>query len=144
MPRRHRGSDNVPMARFVVLRHETPPGAQRASHWDFMLEAGERLRTWAVYGDIASPQPQPAEWLADHRLAYLDLEGPLSGDRGSVARYDRGEYRLEREESANGEPTELVALLDGEKLRGTSHLTRAQETSQGWTFSFTAEPAEST
>lgn len=131
------------MARFVVLRHETPPDGQRAAHWDFMLEAGERLRTWAVYGDITSPRPQPAESLADHRRAYLDLEGPLSDGRGSVTRYDRGEYRLEQEEPAEGEPVEVVALLSGEKLRGRVRLEQTADNAHGWRFSFTAEPAVS-
>jgi hypothetical protein len=32
--------------------------------------------------------------LAEHRLAYLDLEGSLSGDRGEVQRWERGDYEL--------------------------------------------------
>ena len=52
-----------------------------------MLEAGDVLKTWAL------PQPpQPGvemecTALADHRLAYLDYEGPLSGNRGAVTRW---------------------------------------------------------
>ncbi len=32
------------------------------------------------------------ERLADHRLVYLDYQGQLSGDRGSVEQLARGEY----------------------------------------------------
>ena len=38
-----------------------------------------------------------AEVLPDHRLAYLDYEGPISGDRGSVTRWDRGTYDVEHQ-----------------------------------------------
>jgi hypothetical protein len=33
-----------------------------------------------------------AEELDDHRLAYLDYQGPISGDRGIVSRVDGGSY----------------------------------------------------
>ena len=61
------------MPRFVVLEHDSPCGR----HWDFMLEQENALATWAL------PQPpdtaeMPAEPLPDHRLAYLDYEGPIS------------------------------------------------------------------
>src|SRR5262245_49200386 len=119
------------MPRFVLLHHETPPGYPRGTHYDLMLEQDEALRTWAM----AEP-PRPgvmlaAEQLADHRLAYLTYEGPVSGERGSVARWDQGEF------------TPLVATDDrwevairGEKLVGTLHLERrAADTSQ-WGLRF--------
>ena len=42
----------------------------------------------------------PAEALPDHRLIYLEYEGPISGDRGTVVAWDRGEYRLKRQSDA--------------------------------------------
>jgi hypothetical protein len=90
------------MPRFVFLRHECPPTFGKPSHWDLMLERDGVLLTWSL--------PElPAAWdgesgvgvelidmtrLADHRLAYLDYEGPISGDRGAVTRHDRGEYEV--------------------------------------------------
>ncbi|MEW4567699.1 DNA polymerase ligase N-terminal domain-containing protein [Tautonia sp. JC769] len=74
-------------ARFVVLEHRWD-----GVHWDFMLEAGPALRTWAL---SRFPEPAtdiPATSLPDHRLAYLDYEGPVSNDRGSVRRVDRGTF----------------------------------------------------
>jgi hypothetical protein len=35
------------------------------------------------------------EGLPDHRLIYLDYEGPISGDRGSVTRWDGGTFEVE-------------------------------------------------
>ncbi len=69
----------------------------RPDHWDLMFEIAGQLRTWSI------PQtPRPgvtvmAELLADHRLAYLDYEGPVSGNRGSVSRVDRGTYNVLQE-----------------------------------------------
>lgn len=92
------------MPRFVLLYHECPSGYEKPSHWDFMLEVGEVLWTWEL-------RELPAEWqssladvvisqnsmvtarrLADHRLAYLEYEGPLTNDRGHVTRIAGGEY----------------------------------------------------
>lgn len=116
------------MPRFVVLRHESP----RGQHWDFMLETGTSLATWAL------PEPPDAavamlvEALPDHRLAYLDYEGPISGGRGSVARWDRGTYVLQARSD-----TELVVTLDGAKLAGTATLERLPDEPNRWRFSYT-------
>lgn len=77
-----------PRPRFVILEHDHP-----ARHWDFMLEANGVLWTWRL------PEPprhgeMTAERIADHRLAYLDYEGPISGNRGSVQRWQCGTYEL--------------------------------------------------
>ncbi len=82
------------MPRFVVLRHETPPGHERPTHWDFMLEAGGVLRTWALAEAPCRGRAIAAEELAEHRLAYLEYEGDVSGGRGSVVRWDAGTYEV--------------------------------------------------
>ena len=33
--------------------------------------------------------------LPDHRLAYLEYEGPVSGNRGVVRRIDSGKYEID-------------------------------------------------
>src|SRR4051794_23553598 len=63
------------MPRFVLLRHETPAGSERPTHFDLMLEHNGVLRTWALSGLPAAGEPLLAEQLPDHRLAYLDYEG---------------------------------------------------------------------
>ncbi|MBI3408409.1 MAG: hypothetical protein HY040_08635 [Planctomycetes bacterium] len=96
------------MPRFVILEHDHPE-----LHWDFMLEMDGILKTWrlgsppVIDGDAIAATPLP-----DHRLLYLDYEGPVSGGRGTVKRWDGGEY--------DGQPTDKGwrAQLRGGKLQG--------------------------
>jgi hypothetical protein len=94
------------MPRFVLLFHEFPPDSSTTSHWDLMLERHGVLMTWrlaelpAAWGRVEGvtdpPEPstpQPVR-LPDHRSSYLDYEGPVSGGRGDVSRYDRGSYEV--------------------------------------------------
>ena len=74
--------------RFVILKHDSP-----FVHWDFMLQRGDVLATWRL---LAVPELKawlPAERLADHRTDYLDYEGPVSGNRGTVKRVMAGHYQ---------------------------------------------------
>lgn len=102
------------MPRFVVLRHECPPGFAAPSHWDLMLEDGAALLTWRLESlPVAGGEPIVAERLGDHRVAYLDYEGPLGDNRGDVLRVDAGEFRwVERSE------TLLRIVLRGTSLAG--------------------------
>ncbi len=115
------------MPRFVVLQHESP----RGRHWDFMLEVGEGLRTWALAAAPDEPQTSPAQPLPDHRLAYLDYEGPISGNRGHVTRWDQGTYV---EQSAS--ETAWVLRLSGQRLRGMATLERGADPAGPWEFRF--------
>jgi hypothetical protein len=101
------------MPRFVVLRHETPTGYSRPSHYDLMLEQGEMLRTWALENLPTADQPVLAERLPDHRNVYLEYEGAVSGERGSVTRVDHGEYSIVEEL-----PDRLTIEIAGKNLRG--------------------------
>lgn len=83
------------MPRYVVLRHETPADSNRPVHWDLMLEAGAVLWTWAL-PEIPRPDSEAvAERLADHRIVYLEYEGPISRGRGEVRRIMSGEFEFE-------------------------------------------------
>jgi hypothetical protein len=89
------------MPRYVLLRHECPPGFGKPTHWDFMLERDDALQTWslaelpAIFGGQTSCEHEVAAWrLPDHRLEYLEYEGSLSGNRGIVARIDAGDYAV--------------------------------------------------
>jgi hypothetical protein len=77
------------MPRYVILTHDHP-----FPHWDFLLEQqpGGMLRAWRLLSEPAAGACCLAEPLPDHRPLYLDYEGPVSGDRGTVARWDWGEY----------------------------------------------------
>lgn len=80
------------MGRFVLLRHECPPGFGKPSHWDLLLEDGDALLAWSFEALPAAGEPIAALKLPDHRRMYLDYEGPLTGDRGEVRRADGGDF----------------------------------------------------
>lgn len=126
------------MPRYVLLRHELPPHADRASHWDFMLEHEGVLWTWAL-------ENLPAHWLgqlgmhredesnevaakrlADHRPEYLVLEGPVSDGRGILTRVAEGEY-----EQHSGEDSPIRVELRG-TLTGRAILTRHPAIANEW------------
>jgi hypothetical protein len=117
------------MCRFAVLCHDSPRGV----HWDFLLEMGAGLRTWALPQPPESGVEMVCRALPDHRLVYLDYEGPVSGERGSVRRWERGTYRLDRQSDR-----ELTVELSGEKLSGRAVLRKLPGESGRWRFSFTA------
>jgi hypothetical protein len=116
------------MPRFVVLEH-----TWNGVHWDLMLEVGDRLRTWAIDAPIEPGVDLPARDLADHRRAYLDYEGPVSGNRGSVRRVDRGEFEVRI-----WTPEHVRIALRGAQLVGEVELRRVGMTggrsSLAWVF----------
>lgn len=104
-----------------------------------MLEEGDVLKTWSLaklpqaWSDVGVSKSLPAiaasnvveaERLADHRLAYLDDEGPVSGDRGSVRRLDAGTI-VRRQEP-------LSFSLEGRIIRGEIQLERRSNDDSGW------------
>jgi hypothetical protein len=107
------------MPRFVLLLHETPSGYPRPTHYDLMLEHGAVLWTWALEELPTANLRIAAERLADHRPHYLDYEGPVSGNRGSVRRIDEGAYDLFSESDNN---TQI--RLHGSSIRGRLSITR--------------------
>src|SRR4051812_1567314 len=100
--------------RFVVLEH-----SWNGVHWDLMLEAGRGLRTWAIDEPIRAGVELSARQLADHRLAYLAYEGPVSGQRGHVRRVAEGTFR--RRECG---PDRVRVELTGRQLVGEVDLYR--------------------
>ena len=104
------------MPRFALLAHDWP-----APHLDLLLEAGPACWTWRLPKFPASGQSVPAERIADHRLAYLDHEGPVSGGRGSVSRIEEGSYELEK-----AAPERVVVRLHGTRCAGRLVLAAGQ------------------
>ena len=107
--------------RFVILRHEMPPTAERGSHWDLMLENRGVLLTWEL--PELPPGPLPASFgqlgirrLPDHRIAYLEYEGPVSNDRGTVRRVDRGTYQLAEKPSEDFAEVKAIGAVFQLKL----------------------------
>jgi hypothetical protein len=112
--------------RFVILRHDSP----RGEHFDFMLEAGDVLKTWALPRPPEIGGEMQCEALADHRRAYLDYEGPVSGQRGAVTRWDYGTYTIERHSDA-----EWIVDIIGDRLTGKATLWCAPDDTSRWRFS---------
>jgi DNA polymerase Ligase (LigD) len=125
----------LPTGRFVVLRHETPPGYPRPSHWDLMFETARGLRTWALDAEPDSPGAIVAQALADHRPEYLDYEGSVSDGRGHVQQWDAGTFQCDHDDA-----TRIVIGLFGSRLRGRAVLECEPEEAQRWRFSFAADP----
>lgn len=97
-------------------------------HWDLLLEAGEVLRAWRLLAEPAADVTIAAEALPDHRPVYLDYEGPVSGERGTVARWDAGEYQ------GDVHGSQLSLQIQGERLRGT--VTLEDHGPAGWRFRY--------
>jgi hypothetical protein len=123
------------MPRYVILEHDHP-----FLHWDLMLESGSALRTWRLLAQPRSGQTIPAEAIFDHRLAYLDYEGPVSGGRGRVKRWDWGTYRQETPGSVEGEGLRLT--LQGNVLQGSAVLEQSADGQ--WSFRIALRPANAT
>ncbi|MCC7474864.1 MAG: hypothetical protein IT425_05675 [Pirellulales bacterium] len=142
---------NGAMPRFVLLYHDCPASYERPSHWDFMLEHGDVLRTWAISAlpcdwrnvhvatvNLAASCPELgttnlvlAVPLSDHRSAYLEYEGELSRERGRVFRLVAGTYEAEVER-----PDRWQVRLSSEVLGGLMTLARADLTSPMWTLAY--------
>lgn len=108
--------------RFVVQRH-----AARRLHYDFRLERGGALASWAVPKGVPLRKGERhlAVHVEDHPLEYGDFEGVIPAGEygaGTVEIWDRGTYDL-LEEKRNGG---LTVRLHGERLDGVWTLVPAR------------------
>ncbi|MCP4781992.1 MAG: hypothetical protein GY903_05595 [Fuerstiella sp.] len=76
-------------SRFVILEHDHP-----FLHWDLLMQQGEMLGAWRLLSPVVGAAWIAAEPLPDHRLMYLDYEGPVSNNRGVVIRVASGEFSV--------------------------------------------------
>jgi bifunctional non-homologous end joining protein LigD len=111
----------APSGRFFIQRHN----ATRL-HYDFRLEIGGTLKSWAVpKGPTLDPAMKHfAAMVEDHPISYGDFEGNIPKGNygaGSVMLWDRGTFELIGEESAEAQIArgDLKFRLHGEKLSGT-------------------------
>lgn len=117
--------------RFVIQKHDAS-----SLHYDFRLEAGGVLKSWAVpKGPSTNPKDKrlamPTE---DHPLDYSDFEGVIPEGQygaGPVIVWDAGTYRNLAEEDGREIPVEqgveeghVTVWLEGKKLTGGYALTR--------------------
>ena len=113
--------------RFVVQKHQA-----RNLHYDFRLELGGVLRSWAV------PKGPPLEpgirrlaiQVEDHPVDYIDFSGEIPQGEygaGSVEIWDKGEFDLETESADI-----LEFSLRGERLSGRYALIHTDD--KAWLF----------
>lgn len=106
---------------FIVREHQA-----RAHHFDFRLEVGGTMRSWAVpKGPSLDPAvKRMAIEIEDHDFAGNEAEGPIGAGRAIV--WDHGSYeqggRVPWPEAL--ERGHAVFVLHGEKLRGGFALQR--------------------
>lgn len=119
------------MARFVILQHEGTATYKPGVHWDLMLESDGGLWTWALEREPISDGPIAAERLVDHRLAYLDYEGTVSGGRGIVTRWDGGDFELLGQSAY-----EITVRLSGSHIQAAVRLWQVGNEGAAWRVSF--------
>jgi DNA ligase D-like protein (predicted 3'-phosphoesterase) len=123
---------------FVVQKHEA-----RTEHYDFRLEVGDVLKSWAVpKGPSTDPREKRlAIRVEDHPLDYAEFEGVIEEGQygaGAVIVWDTGPYRNRTRRNGAEVPLEqaldeghLVIELFGRKLRGQYALTRIDSDPRG-------------
>ncbi len=104
---------------MVVLRHTLPDAS---SHFDWMIEhphnrSEHRLITFRCQSPPNQSELGEVEKLPDHRAAYLDYQGELSRNRGSVIRITQGRVRFITLLSGLDEfPSQTEALIQWDEL----------------------------
>jgi hypothetical protein len=80
-------ASQIPLSRRQYLNSKTLDSDSVDIHYDLMLECESGLVTFAIPEKLSSDHTAlPAMKLPLHREAYLDYEGTVSDDRGTVRR----------------------------------------------------------
>jgi bifunctional non-homologous end joining protein LigD len=120
-----------PARTFVVQKHSA-----RNLHYDFRLELGGVLKSWAVpKGPSYDPSDKRfAAHVEDHPLEYADFEGVIPAGNygaGPVVVWDRGTWLALEDPEEGLEKGKLLFQLRGAKLVGRWTLVR-MKTDKDW------------
>ncbi|MGH1571697.1 DNA polymerase ligase N-terminal domain-containing protein [Methylobacterium sp. P31] len=117
------------MRESSALIYRVQKHAARRLHYDFRLELGGVLKSWAVTRgpSLVAGERRLAVEVGDHGLDYADFEGviaPGSYGAGVVLLWDRGTWEPDVDPGAALAAGSLAFTLHGEKLTGRWRLTR--------------------
>ncbi|MFM9860579.1 DNA ligase D [Pseudoxanthobacter sp. M-2] len=115
------------MGAFVVQKHDA-----RRLHYDFRLEMGGVLKSWAVTRgpSLVAGEKRLAVHVEDHPVDYGDFEGTIPKGEyggGTVIVWDRGRWTPVGDAKKGYAKGHLEFELEGEKLHGRWHLVRMQK-----------------
>jgi len=124
-------SKSASALRFVIQKHDA-----RNLHYDFRLELGGSLKSWAVpKGPSLDPtQKRLAVHVEDHPLSYGNFEGSIPAGQygaGDVIVWDHGVWQPHDDPEASYRAGKLKFTLIGEKLGGDWTLVRTHMRSSG-------------
>ncbi|HZC35081.1 MAG TPA: non-homologous end-joining DNA ligase [Chthoniobacterales bacterium] len=117
--------------RFVIQKHD----ASRL-HYDFRLELGRTLKSWAVPKGIpfAKGEKHLAVQVEDHPISYIDFEGTIPEDQyggGTVMVWDHGTFEpLSKAPTKDLKNGKLHFVLNGTKVKGEWYLVRLRDPKQ--------------
>jgi bifunctional non-homologous end joining protein LigD len=119
-------------ARFVVHEHHASH-----LHFDFRLEIGGVLKSWAVPKGVSMnpSEKRLAVAVPDHAVSYIDFEGTIregSYGAGKVYIWDKGEFEVESDALKQLAAGKLIFTIFGSKLHGEFTLLEMKNRPKQW------------
>ena len=124
------------MAKAFVIHFHSGCGGD---HYDLMLEGEGKLFTWQLEQsplELAVGQALPARRIADHRIEYLQYQGPVSRNRGCVARIDAGTCEI-----ISTAPDRWLFRLSGGVIQGLFEISASTDAAGSLLKRISSDPA---